>query len=552
MLEFLNIRSIATIDQNMISFGPALTVVTGETGAGKSLFVDAIDFISGGKPKGLSIRPGSSEGIVEAGFSPLGTVPEFVRDLVPEGEDIVIRRVLLENGRTRQTINGHSVSLGQLAEFGQVLLDIVGQGESSRLLDPRLHRKILDSFSEADFLVENYEMIRAKRKLLIVELDNLLEVERTLLAEQDSLMEKIDDRNLLSPTEGEWAELSDLLSAHQHAKELETCVGNILDIVYDGEVSVLGQLRHLDSTLSRLTNYDSRLQGIQKLLEESMATLRELSGNSRLYLSSLEFDPQEALRIESRFDLYQRLARKYRVEPQDLWSFFSTLTAPPTEGIDAQVTKLRSEIAALEDDLFQISAMIREKRIEGARKLEPMMKDRLAKLKLENAIFIVDRMDLPLGEFPPGGPDSVRFLFSANPGIPPKPLDQVASGGEVSRLLLVLKWILSDRDGDSTLIFDEVDSGIGGEVGEVLGDLLLEISRHRQVVTITHLHQVARKGNDHVLVQKNLIGEIVHSSIVKIEGEDRVGEIARMLGGGAMSPSTRLLARELLQGRLDR
>ncbi|EQD49238.1 DNA repair protein (RecN), partial [mine drainage metagenome] len=197
----------------MISFGPALTVVTGETGAGKSLFVDAIDFISGGKPKGLSIRPGSSEGIVEAGFSPLGTVPEFVRDLVPEGEDIVIRRVLLENGRTRQTINGHSVSLGQLAEFGQVLLDIVGQGESSRLLDPRLHRKILDSFSEADFLVENYEMIRAKRKLLIVELDNLLEVERTLLAEQDSLMEKIDDRNLLSPTEGEWAELSDLLSA---------------------------------------------------------------------------------------------------------------------------------------------------------------------------------------------------------------------------------------------------------------------------------------------------------------------------------------------------
>ncbi len=550
MLEFLNIRSIATIDQNMLSFGPALTVVTGETGAGKSLFVDAIDFISGGKPKGLSIRPGYSEGIVEAGFSPFETVPDFMKDLVSEDEDIVVRRVLLENGRTRQTINGHFASIGQLQELGRVLLDIVGQGEGSRLLDPRVHRKILDSFSDADFLVEEYELIRAERKSLLGELESLLAAEQELLSEKDSLMEKIDDRNLLSPVEGEWFELADLLSAHHHAKELETCVGNILDTVYDGEVSVLGQLRHLDASLSRLTDYDSRLLGLKKLLEESMESLRELSGNARGYLSGLDFDPQEALRIESRFDLYQRLSRKYRVEPQDLWGFFSTLTIPQSDDIESRIATIRSKIAALEDELFQISSMIREKRIEGGRKLEPMMKDRLAKLKLENAIFIVDRMDLPQGDFPPGGADSVRFLFSANPGIPPKPLDEVASGGEISRLILVLKWILSDRDAQSTLVFDEVDSGIGGEVGEVLGDLLSEIARHRQVVTITHLHQVARKGNDHLLVQKNLVGDAVQSSIVKIEGEERVGEIARMLGGDTMSPSTRLLARELLQDRL--
>ena len=550
MLEFLNIRSIATIDQNMLSFGPALTVVTGETGAGKSLFVDAIDFISGGKPKGLSIRPGHLEGIVEAGFSPFETVPDFIKDLVYENEDIVIRRVLLENGRTRQTINGHSVSVGQLLELGRILLDIVGQGESSRLLDPRLHRKILDAFSEADSLVESYEIIRSKRKTLLVELEKLAAVEKGLLAEKDSLMEKLEDRTLLSPIEGEWDTLSDLLSAHHHAKELEACVGNILDIVYDGEVSVLGQLRHLESDLNRITSYDSRLQKLHTLLEESMAILRELSGDARSYLSNLEFDEQESLRVESRFDLYQRLSRKYRVEPQNLWAFFSAIILPQSDEIEAQSAKIRSEIASLEDELFLIASLIREKRSEGARKLEPMMKDRLAKLKLESAVFIVDRIDLPLEDFPPGGADSVRFLFSANPGIPPKPLDEVASGGEVSRLLLVLKWILSDRDADSTLVFDEVDSGIGGEVGEVLGDLLSEIAQHRQVVTITHLHQVARKGNAHLLVQKNLIGDIVQSNIVEIEGETRVGEIARMLGGDSMSPSTRLLARELLQDRL--
>ncbi len=550
MLEFLNIRSIATIDQNMLSFGPALTVVTGETGAGKSLFVDAIDFISGGKPKGLSIRPGHLEGIVEAGFSPFETVPDFIKDLVYENEDIVIRRVLLENGRTRQTINGHSVSVGQLLELGRILLDIVGQGESSRLLDPRLHRKILDAFSEADSLVESYEIIRSKRKTLLVELEKLAAVEKGLLAEKDSLMEKLEDRTLLSPIEGEWDTLSDLLSAHHHAKELEACVGNILDIVYDGEVSVLGQLRHLESDLNRITSYDSRLQKLHTLLEESMAILRELSGDARSYLSNLEFDEQESLRVESRFDLYQRLSRKYRVEPQNLWAFFSAIILPQSDEIEAQSAKIRSEIASLEDELFLIASLIREKRNEGARKLEPMMKDRLAKLKLESAVFIVDRIDLPLEDFPPGGADSVRFLFSANPGIPPKPLDEVASGGEVSRLLLVLKWILSDRDADSTLVFDEVDSGIGGEVGEVLGDLLSEIAQHRQVVTITHLHQVARKGNAHLLVQKNLIGDIVQSNIVEIEGETRVGEIARMLGGDSMSPSTRLLARELLQDRL--
>ena len=550
MLEFLNIRSIATIDQNMLSFGPALTVVTGETGAGKSLFVDAIDFISGGKPKGLSIRPGHLEGIVEAGFSPFETVPDSIKDLVYENEDIVIRRVLLENGRTRQTINGHSVSVGQLLELGRILLDIVGQGESSRLLDPRLNRKILDAFSEADSLVENYEIIRSKRKTLLVELEKLAAVEKGLLAEKDSLMEKLDDRTLLSPIEGEWDTLSDLLSAHHHAKELEACVGNILDIVYDGEISVLGQLRHLESDLNRITSYDSRLQKLHTLLEESMAVLRELSGDARSYLSNLEFDEQESLRVESRFDLYQRLSRKYRVEPQNLWAFFSAIVLPQSDEIEAQSAKIRSEIASLEEELFLIASLIREKRSEGARKLEPMMKNRLAKLKLESAVFIVDRIDLPLEDFPPGGADSVRFLFSANPGIPPKPLDEVASGGEVSRLLLVLKWILSDRDADSTLVFDEVDSGIGGEVGEVLGDLLSEIAQHRQVVTITHLHQVARKGNAHLLVQKNLIGDIVQSNIVKIEGETRVGEIARMLGGDAMSPSTRLLARELLQDRL--
>ncbi|BAM07199.1 DNA repair protein RecN [Leptospirillum ferrooxidans] len=550
MLEFLNIRSIATIDQNMISFGPALTVVTGETGAGKSLFVDAIDFISGGKPKGLSIRPGHNEGVVEAGFSPLGIIPEFMKDIVSENEDIVIRRVLLENGRTRQTVNGHSVSAGQLLEVGRLLLDIVGQGESFRLLDARLNRKILDVFSEAESLVEDYEVLRSKRKLLLAELDRLSEIEGRLLAEKDSMMEKFDDRTLLSPVEGEWAALSDLLSAHQHAKELETCVGNIIDTVYDGDVSVLGQLRHLEAELNRLTEYDSRLIGIHKLLAESMTILRELSGDARSYLENLEFDPQEALRVETRFDLYQRLSRKYRVDPQQLWSFFSDITLPPSDEIEAQLATTRSEIGTVEDELFVLSGLIREKRIEGARKLEPMMKDRLTKLKLENAVFIVDRMDLPQGDFPPGGADSVRFLFSANPGIPPKPLDEVASGGEVSRLLLVLKWILSDRDAGSTLIFDEVDSGIGGEVGEVLGDLLSEIAQHRQVVTITHLHQVARKGNAHLLVQKNLVGDIVQSSVREIEGEVRVGEIARMLGGDAMSPSTRLLARELLQDRL--
>ncbi len=550
MLEFLSIRSIATIPESSLTFSPGLTVVTGETGAGKSLFVDALAFISGEKPKGLTVRPGQAEGVVEAGFSPLEEVPESFKELLSAGEDLVIRRMIGENGRTRQTVNGHSVSQSQLLELGNALIDIVGQGESSRLTDSRRHRQFLDSFARVEDLLDSYELLRLKRRGLQEELSELQRLERETLAEQDLLLEKLQDKEQLDPRPGEWKEIGDLLSAHRHAKELEGCVGNLLETVYGGEVSILGQLKQLEMEVGRLVAHDPRLEGFERGLVDATTLLREMAGDARDYLSRLEFDPGKALELESRHDLYLKLSRKYRIAPEDVWEYFSNLTPLEGDNLSEKIRSLVCEIDETEEALKELAGLMTARRIEAAERLEPMMKERLLRLKLEHARFLVERTALPVESFPPGGADAIRFLFSANPGLPPKPLDEVASGGEVSRILLVLKWILSDRDQGSSLIFDEVDSGIGGEVGEVLGDLLSDIALNRQVITITHLHQVARKGQTHLLVKKESFDGVTRSEILPVEGEDRVQEMARMLGGDAMSPTTRVLARELLKDRL--
>lgn len=546
MILHLKISDLATFKEVSLDLKAGMTCLTGETGSGKSLFVDAISFVTGRKPRILSVRPGSPEGVVEAIFTPADPIPTFLKSIVQPGDDWILRRVLLANGRTRQMVNGTNITQTQLAELGEILLDLVGQGEGARLQNPRIHAEYLDVFGGSLSDAYSFEETR----ILFNETLTRLEALRrdSLEKEQDrrKIREILEDQKSLNPGIAEWEQLQSRLTVHLHLQDLLQAVGSVYEGLYGEEGSVLSRLRKMSHEVGRLESLDARLTEFSAPMMESYALLKDVSDGCRQYLDSLEFDPASFEETENRVEEYQRLSRKYGVEPGNLFDFFEQKSGELLDSPEENIKELQHEIDEIREALLRKRSALSEKRRESSLRLGKEVTARLSRLKLEKASFQVDLQAKDANEFSPGGGESVRFLFTANIGLPAKPLDQVASGGELSRILLVLKWILAEQDQVETLVFDEVDSGIGGEVGETVGDILFDISRSRQVITITHLHQVARKATIHLVVQKQQAETFTTSTLGEIGGEDRVWEIARMLGGSDLAPSTLTLARELL------
>lgn len=548
MLSYLRVAAFATIEELSVSFDQGLTVITGETGAGKSLLVDALSFVAGEKPRGLSIRPGCGEGVVEALFTPpSGVLPEGLSELVSPDDDIVVRRVLGQNGRVRQTVNGQNVSLSQLQSLAAILVDLVGQGENVRIVRPEAHRQILDIYAGTTELADSFETLRralaAKRR----EREEERLRQESLFRDREWQAGLRQDAAHLEARPGEYEELSGTLTAQLHVQDLARMSGDFLNSLREEDQSVLSTLGRLAATLDRMIQVDGTLRPMQGSLTEASEILKDLAQELRSYQESLEMDPEALSRLEARFALYRRLAQKYQVRPEELANYFLASLTEEKGGDGEELARIDREIRAMEETLLEIGRSLTGLRTGAIEPLVSGILARLRKLRIGTPDFSVALV--PFGQDVPGplGMERVEFLFSANPGMPKKPLGEVASGGELSRVLLAIKALLSDRDTVPTLVFDEIDSGIGGEVGEVLGDLLREIGASRQVIAITHLHQVARKGSDHLLVHKTADGSGTRSGLSRIAGEDRVREIARMLGGEHLSPSTLTIARELLE-----
>lgn len=547
MLSHLRVASFATIHEISLSFDRGLTVITGETGAGKSLLVDALSLIAGRKPRNLSVRPGSSEAVIEAVFTPLSApVPETLSEILSPDDDIVIRRVISPNGRIRQTVNGQSVSTSQLSVLVVLLFDLVGQGESLRMTGGDNHRQFLDEFAGTLSLASDYDKkrreIQSRRRERLEILERKAAIDRTL----SELRERQEDALLLAGRPGEFEEISSRLTAQLNIQEILLSAERSLQMLVDDEGSVLTLLGRISGSIDRLGALDSAVLPIRERLGEAVEILKDLSGELRHYQEGLEMDPGELATLESRFSLYRRLAQKYHVRPEELSGTFDEGAKEDPEAIDQELALFDQELGVLEEDLNKTGGELSKKRREAARSFSEKVKDVLRALRIDQPSFTVGFQPF-LGDLGgSGGPERVEFLFSANPGMPEKPLGEVASGGETSRVLLAITSVLAIRDTVPTLIFDEIDSGIGGEVGEVLGDLLRGIGRSRQVVSITHLHQVARKGDHHVIVEKVTEKGETTSRALPIAGEDRVREIARMLGGEGISPSALSIARDLL------
>jgi len=553
MLIELRVRDYAVIDDLSLELRPGLNVLSGETGAGKSLLVGALSLLMGERASSQAVRKGAEKATVEAVFdiSRLPGLEEKLGDLgfPSEGGLLLLRREVAAEGRNRAWVNGSPATASAVGELGTLLLDIHGQHEHQSLLQPRAQRSILDVFGAGAAVADAVRTLHQRCAEIRQELEERKERLATLESRADFLRFQLSEIDVAKLREGEEEELEEEARRLQHAEELAMGAQGVYEGLYGGDDSLSDRLSGLRDLLAHLARLDPSLNPGTQQLEDAYHLLREAGQGLGDYASNLEFDPARLEEIRVRQDLIFRLKRKYGPELAD---------------VVATAQRVREELGELEAGSFDLGSLEKElHRLHGefreeVRKLSDLR--RAAAGRLELAVQgLFPELGLGKGEFhvrlsplaEPGatGGEAVEFLASLNPGFDPGPLSRIASGGELSRVMLALKTILAGIDRVPSLIFDEIDAGIGGEVALKVADALKRVAAHHQVFVITHLPQLAARAHHQLAVEKIEARGMASTTVRELQGEERVREVARMLGGDANSPTSREHARELLTSR---
>jgi len=560
MLVELRIVNFALIEQLSLQFQSGFTVLTGETGAGKSLLIDAIALLVGGRASTDQIRSGEDEAQLEAAFSLPDTHPLLQRlrlqEIIGQNEsELILRRVLSRSGRHRVYVNGSLCPLRVLEELGGTLVDIHGQHEQQSLLATAKQLEALDGFGRLTELREQYEHTyqgwkELRRALEVLQNDIVDRARREDLLRFQA--QEIEQAGLLSDEEEQ------LRSERQrlvHANRLRELAHEAYVELQADEQAVLTRLGRVGRTLTELVQIDPAMGDCEHIATESAIPLKELAGRLRDYAQRLEADPARQAVVEDRIDLIQQLKKKYggsveaviatgnRVQEElQLLDNHQERTAELTSQLEEKAHRLRT-----------LAQQLSQKRTDAAKRMTTSVEAELAALKMEQAIFLVmvSRDESPEG-IGPTGCDRVEFLLSSNPGEPPRPLGRVASGGELSRIMLALKTVLAEMDQVPVLVFDEIDTGVGGAVAAAMGTKLRKLGSFHQVFCITHLPQVASQAEHHLLVEKGLDGQRTSTSVRMLKGVGREEEIARMLGGSTITKKVRETAAELIAGAKEK
>jgi DNA repair protein RecN (Recombination protein N) len=550
MISELRVRQLATIEDVTLPLGPGLTVLTGETGAGKSMLVDALLLLLGGRADPEAIRPGAGKAIVEGVFERLGTeaaaaIEALGLDL--DEDRLVIRREVAAEGRSRAWINGSPTTAAVLSQIGGWLVDIQGQYDAQLLLRGPTQLDLLDSFAEAH--PERNALAQA-----VLALQDVRARETALMARRDEARRRADylrhvveeiDRARVIPGEDEHLERE--ARRLGSVEQLSRAAGEFLEAVEAEQGGAREAANRAHRALSHLERIDPSVSAWRELLDTVHASLGELARLAQDYAASLEEDPGRLAQVESRRDLLDRLKQKYGATLEAVLETRRSCAAE-LELLDTAEFDLRTLAAqrhAGEAAVRAAAARLTEKRNAAAERLGRAVNRLLPKLGLAGgAIGVI--LD-PLPEPGSSGAESVQFMARLNPGMDPRPLAKVASGGELSRLMLALRAVLARHDRTPTLVFDEVDQGIGGEIGGRVADTLVEVAGRHQVVVITHLPQIAARADRHLVVSKRARAGMATSEVAWIHGEDRVTELARMLGDAdaetARRHATAMLAR---------
>ncbi len=551
MLTQLRIRDFAIVETLDLELATGMTAVTGETGAGKSILVDAIGLLLGDRADSGVIRHGAERTDISAAFD-LDALPAardwlVERDLHGEGE-CHLRRVIASNGRSRNYINGVPQPAQALRELGEWLVDIHGQHEHQSLLRRDAQRQLLDDYAgNAALAAQLAEYYRTWSRLR-QELRNLRQASSERDARLDILRYHLRELAALNLAEGEIAELESEQRRLANANQLLDTGQRLLNELSESdEDTVADRLSHSLRELDLLSRLDARLIPVSELLNAALIQVREAGSELRGYVQALDLDPAHLAQIEQRLTAAHQLARKHRLDAGELTVLRARFEAEldTLEHSETRLDELQQAMKAARAAYQQCAEQLSEQRAAAARELSERVSQALAELGMPGGRFaiVLERLEKPT----PGGLETVEFQVSANPGQPLRPLAKVASGGELSRISLAIQVIAARAARIPTLIFDEVDSGIGGGVAEVVGRQLRTLGGNRQVLCVTHLPQVAAQAHQQLKVEKRTDGETTHTGVQPLATEERITEIARMLGGLELTANTLAHAREMME-----
>ncbi|MCP4714197.1 MAG: DNA repair protein RecN [Deltaproteobacteria bacterium] len=562
MLQALHVKNFAIIDTLTLELGDGLTVLSGETGAGKSIIVGALGLLMGGRASSEMIRTDKNEAVVEAVFDLAGYTD--IRDqLVQLGLDqaddqLVIRRTISKNGKNKIYIGERLANMQMLSAIGGRLIDISGQYSQQILLQNEYHREIVDTYCGLKDELDEYRQLYAGYHEKLAELQELMGREKDKQNRRELLAFQLDEIQKADLEPGEEAQLKDERRLLMHARKRYEAAYGSYEQVYGHENSCLGTLGSSLKLLDQVADIDKQLQPLRDSLESVIINLEDVAFSLRDYAEKITMDPDRINEVEERLDVIQRLTRKYGKKVEEIIVLSDTieLELKTIECSSLRIEHIGKDLTQLSRKLWDLADQISRARMAAGRALKKSVEAELTSIGMKKAVFKVQVVSAEqiVGNEPaeavsglnPYGMDTIEFFIAANKGEAPKPLSKVASGGELSRIVLALKKILAAGYRVPTLLFDEVDAGIGGAVADAVGAKIKEIAGIHQVICITHLAQIACFGKQHFSVMKAERGGRTMTSVKLLDDVERIEEISRMVGGKSISDSTRAHASEML------
>ncbi len=548
MLERLHIENLAVIESADLDLRPGFSVLTGETGAGKSVLIHSLNLLLGERVGKEIVRSGCSKATVSGLFTDLSE--ETITLLRDQGFDaegeVLLQRELTNDGKSSVRINGRPATVSMLREIAGRLVNIHGQHDNRALLNPATHIRYLDSFAKNDEIRKRYETVFSELKQILRRISEINTDEQTRMQKIDLLSYQINEIESADLKPGEEESLDQRRSVLSNAEKIESSLASAYALC-SGENNAREKLGQACYDLENVASFDSRLSELSQRLTSLSDQLDDLSADLREFLEGQSFDPSELNEVEERLDLIYRLKRKYGSSVEEILEFRDKAAAE-LELINTsaeQINELNLKKGRLYEELKTVASELTESRKKAGKSLEGILTEQLEFLDMPNTGFCV-KID-PAGTFTPKGADVVEFLLSANLGEDLRPLSKIASGGELSRIMLSMKTCLTLEEDAETLIFDEIDTGISGKAAEKVAMKLKEISEGKQVVVVTHLAQIAAYAHEHFLIEKSVSDNRTYTTVEPLDNSGRIGELARIIGGISPTQATLAAAEDLLR-----
>jgi DNA repair protein RecN (Recombination protein N) len=554
MLHHLHIQNFTIIDELELEFKTGMTVLTGETGAGKSILIDALLLALGDRADSSVIRTGNERCSISADFDiqQLPAAQQWLNEHELSSDDAcVLRRVINNDGRSKGFINGQTVPLQQLRELGNLLINIHGQHEHQTLLKPDKQRALLDAYAGNSIPCKKVQELYNQWRKTQDELETLQTQNTQRAAHVELLTYQVQELDKLALQADELTQLDTEQRQLANVDHLLENAHNAIALLADNEEhNVLTSLNHISQQLITIQNIDSSLANAAELINNVIIQVEEAGNDLRHYLDRVELNPERLQWVEQRLTAIYDIARKHKVDAKNLYDWHQQMRSEldQLENHDAHLLRLQQTITELATAYQKAAAELTKSRQQAAKRLCPLIEKSMQQLGMPHGHFTIQFEKIPDNQFSAYGQEKIEFQVSTNPGLPLQPLAKTASGGELSRISLAIHVLTAQKDATPTLIFDEVDTGIGGGTAEIVGGLLRQLANTAQVLCVTHLPQVAAQGQQHLQVGKIINKTHTKTEVRTLDKKSKIQEIARMLGGVKITDQTLAHAKEMVEG----